>query len=312
MKKIYKILLSFFLLLPLLFISCEAEKEGEISLTSKESISEPSIEKSTAQDEIDESALEQVTVTAGEREEKGEAPPGIGYPMEEEADEFTLEEIVVTGEKREEKGEAPSGGGYEAEEEMDEFTLEEISGPPEEHELADLYKVELGADELIRMPGLPGELRVWIGRPDYDPDFPGSMVTAKGTLPAVGVTARITPFAPTFEVEPKESICMKIHPTGSEVRFKLKPTQKGIFNVGADVYLYESDDCSGPAIPKATTALRVEVKVDHVSVIVLHIKKLWEVFWEKLLEFWTAVIALFFALLLFLIRGRLKKWFGYK
>lgn len=174
------------------------------------------------------------------------------------------------------------------------------------------YKVELGADALMKIPGIPGELRVWIGVPDYESNFPENMSQASGTLPAVGKTARVAPFAPGFVVEPKESICMKIHPRGSEVRFKLTPTKKGIFKVGADVYLFDSDDCSGTPIPKAAATLRVEVVVDTFKVIQEHTKKLWEVFWEKLLDFWGAVIALFFAVLLFLIRGRLKKLFGYE
>jgi hypothetical protein len=334
-NKINKILPLFSILIPLLFISCATEKERKISQTSLEQIMEfssssPSEGSDVAheeeftleeivvtgsrivrsEDEIDEFMLEEIGGPAEGHEKTGKAPSGVDFPTEDETDEFMLEEIIGPADEHEEKGDAPSEVSYTTEEKIDEFIPRDVTVTAKKP--ADLYKVELGADELIQMPGIPGELRVWIGLPDYDPNFRSSMVTAKDTIPAVGVTAHITPFALTFEVEPKESICMKIHPTGSEVRFTLKPTQKGIFNVGADVYLYESDDCTGSPVPKATTSLRVEVKVDHIGVITVYIKKFAEVFWEKLLKFWGAVIALFFGLLLFLIRGKLKKRFGYR
>jgi len=331
MNKTYKILPLFFLLIPLLFISCATKKEEKRHISMKvisspiitvdgyeETDEEPSGVDYSTEEEIDEEFfLEELTVTGSRRESKtGEAPSGVDSPTEEETDEFIPRDVTVTAEEREAIiVEAPSRVDYPeetTEEEIDEFILGDVTVTAEEHKRADLYKVELGADEIIEMPGIPGELRVWIGLPDYGPNFRDNMVTVEDTLPTVGVTALITPFAPAFEVEPKESICMKIHPSGSEVRFTLKPTQKGVFNVGAKVYLYESDDCTGSPIPKATRDLRVEVKVDHVSVIMLHIKKLWEVFWEKLLNFWAAIIALFFGLLLFFIRGQLKKRFGYR
>jgi|GEM_PF-1433874 len=176
----------------------------------------------------------------------------------------------------------------------------------------DEYKVALGANALLKIPGIPGELRVWIGIKDYEPDFPEDMRQTSKTLPAVGGTAKVTPFAPAFEVEPNESICMKIHPSGSEIRFKLIPTKIGIFNVGADVYFFDSDDCSGAPIPKAATTLQVEVKVDTVGVIAKRTKELWEVFWKKIVNFWAAVLAFLFGVVLFLIRGQLKKWLGSK
>ncbi len=180
------------------------------------------------------------------------------------------------------------------------------------------YKAVLGADSVITMsepPGPPGRLRVWIGIPDYKPNFPENMVQATGTLPTVGVTAKITPDAPAFKVEPKESDCIQIHPTGSEVGFRLTPIEEGIFDVGADVQLYDSSDCSGTPIPKATTTLQVKVIVDHKKEEKKkeeeHQKKFWEIFWDEVFKFWKALLVLFFAVIIFLMRKQLKKWVGF-
>ena len=175
---------------------------------------------------------------------------------------------------------------------------------------ADDYKVKLGADPVLRIPGPPGELKVWIGLPAYEPEYK-DMNIESDTLPAEGKTAMVTPFAPGLKVEPNKSICMKTNPKGSEVRFTLTPIESGSFKVGADVALFDSNDCSGSPIPKATTTLRVDVSVDPMKVTVKYAKELWEIFWKKLLEFWGAAVALFFAALLFLFRKKLKKWFGF-
>jgi len=175
----------------------------------------------------------------------------------------------------------------------------------------DEYKVQLGVDALMKIPGVPGELRVWIGAPEYAPEFREGMKKAAGSLPKVGETAKVTVFAPAFEVEPRESICMRLHPTGAEVRFMLRPTRKGVFNVSADVNLYGSDDCSGAPVPKAVETLQVTVKVDAGEVVGERAGEMWEVFWGKFLDFWGAVVALFFGLILFLLRGKLKKIFGF-
>jgi len=166
------------------------------------------------------------------------------------------------------------------------------------------FKAVLGADPIITMPGPPGRLKVWIGIPAYNPNFPKVMKQVVSPLPAVGTTARVTPLAPAFKVEPKESICMKIDPTGSEVSFTLTPTRGGTFDVGADVCLYDSINCSGAPIPKGTTILQVQV-------VVRHILTFYEVFWETLLKFWGELLALLFAVMIFLIRKQLKRWIGF-
>lgn len=168
---------------------------------------------------------------------------------------------------------------------------------------SDKYKVVLGADSPLEMPGAPGELKVWIGFREYEAYFREGMKVRKGELSAVGDTAQVTADAPGFEVEPKKSICMKIDPSGSEVRFSLTPKSEGEFHVGATIQLFDSEDCSGTPIPKAVESLQVTVKVDRAAL-------LFKVLWEKFLEFWGAALALIFALLLFFLRKQFKKWFG--
>ena len=169
------------------------------------------------------------------------------------------------------------------------------------------YMVKLGADKILTIPGTPGEITVWIGLPEYEPNFPERMAKAYGTLPALGVSAQITPDAPAFEVEPKESGCVKIDPTGYQVGFKLTPTRGGTFDVGANVSLYDSNDCSGAPTPKGTTYLKVQVKVRTIP----DLDSLKTSIRKMLLKFWFEILALFCAVVLFLIRKQLKKWIGF-
>lgn len=175
----------------------------------------------------------------------------------------------------------------------------------------DEYSVILGADKKIKIPGMPGELRVWIGSPSYTPYFPERMIKDKTTVPAVGESAKVQPFAPAFKIDPPETQCLRIHPSGSEVRFKLIPNKKGTFEVGADVYLYNSTDCSGAPIPKTASTLKVLVEVDQKEILIRKVNELLSVSWEKFMEFWAALVAIVLGLILFLIRGKLKKWLGY-
>lgn len=174
------------------------------------------------------------------------------------------------------------------------------------------YRVVLAADETIRIPGTPGELRVWIGGQDYHPVFAEDMVEDETTVPAVGESATVQPFAPGFEIEPEETQCIRIHPSGSEVRFRLIPVEQGEFEVGADVFFFDSPSCTGSPIPKTAATLKVQVEVDPQKILIGKALQLWDILWEKFVEFWAAVVAIFFGVLLFLIRGRLKQWLGYE
>ncbi len=174
------------------------------------------------------------------------------------------------------------------------------------------YRVVLAADETIRIPGTPGELRVWIGGEDYQPRFADDMVEDETAVAAVGESATVQPFAPGFEIEPQTTQCIRIHPSGSEVRFRLIPIQQGEFEVGADVFFFDSRDCTGSPIPKTAATLKVQVEVDPERILIGKALQLWDITWNKFVEFWAALVAIFFGVLLFLIRGKLKKWFGYE
>lgn len=191
-------------------------------------------------------------------------------------------------------------------------TTENIQSKDLKQNKFDEYRVVLAANKQMKIPGLPGELRVWIGNPNYQPSLPDDMTEANTTLPAVGEWAKIEPHAPAFKLEPAETPCIKIHPSGSEVRFNLMPQKSGIFKVGATVYLFSSSNCSDAPIPKIATDLYVTVHVDKKIIVQEKGKELWTIFWEQLLEFWEALLIILFGLILFLIRGKLKQWFGYE
>ena len=176
----------------------------------------------------------------------------------------------------------------------------------------DQYKVVLGVDGEITYPGLPGHLRVWIGNSNFEPSFPETMIQDETLVPAIGESATVKPDADAFVVDPPETACFKIHPSGSEVSFKLTANQAGTFEVGADVKLYGSDDCSGAPVPKSVEYLQVVVTVDNEEIARGKFQELVVILWQKILDFWGALLSLFFALILFLIRGKLKVWFGFE
>ena len=174
------------------------------------------------------------------------------------------------------------------------------------------YYVDLRADEELEVPGDPGELVVWIGDEKYKPAEEAGKASAHTMLPAVGQTAKVIPFAPTFKVEPAEYVCMKVHPTGSEAVFSITPLKTGDHEIGATVHMFESDDCTGAAVPKSVKKLLVTVRVGTGEIIEDYGLQLWDKFWEELLNFWGLILATFFGLLLFLVRKKLKKLFGYE
>lgn len=173
------------------------------------------------------------------------------------------------------------------------------------------YKVVLAADQALKIPGVPGTLLVWIGDPGYRPALGSGTVSTAGNVPAVGESAKVTPFAPAFEVEPRESVCLRIHPSGSAVRFRLKPLKEGTYDVSADVQLFYSADCGGPPVPQALASLKVQVTVDWTGFAKDRLARLGEIFWQKLVDFWGAAVALLFAAIIYRFRKQLRKWFGY-
>ena len=185
------------------------------------------------------------------------------------------------------------------------------AGVPTSSTTPERYKVELSADKQIKKPGPPGILSVWIGDPAFSPVARPDTTTVDTSIAAVGETAKVIPFAPMFTIEPAEYKCMKIDPSGSEARFSITPKDTGTYEVGATVDLYDTPDCSGIPIPKPVTSLKVAVVVDAGEVIEGYGLQLWTTFWNGFLDFWGWIVTTFFALLMFLIRKKLKKIFGF-
>jgi hypothetical protein len=100
-------------------------------------------------------------------------------------------------------------------------------------------------------------------------------------------------------------------PTGSEVQFNLESTKGGSFNVSAKVDVFSKSDCSDTPQPNYGADLTVTVEVNNKERIMTKIAQLGTILWDQFLNFWQAFVALFFGLILFLIRGNLKKRFGF-
>jgi len=175
----------------------------------------------------------------------------------------------------------------------------------------DDYIVKIAVEENIKMDET-GELRVWIGAKDHKIQFDSGMVQDETSIPAsIGQYARITPYAPDFKVNPSEIKCIRIHPSGSDVRFALTPKKTGNLKVSANIELFYSVDCTGASVPKTAKTLSVFVTIDKKNIIGRGLKEIGIVFWNKFLSFWGAFVSLLFALLLFMIRRKLKRKTGF-
>lgn len=172
----------------------------------------------------------------------------------------------------------------------------------------DDYRVILSVDSIINKNGT-GILEVWIGSPDIEVSISEGMVQDETTIPAtIGRYAKITPVAPDFEVKSfTEDKCHIIHPSGSVVRFSLNPKTTGSYKVSANIEIYEAADCNGTSVPKATKTLSVIVDVNTKKEISKKFNELLDIVWEKFLTFWGALITLVFAVLLFLIKRKIKR-----
>ena len=188
------------------------------------------------------------------------------------------------------------------------------AGSPAHNSDSEEYNVVLGVTENMRIPGPVGELRVWIGSTSSQASFPTRLAqTVKSLFVSPEfIAARVEPFAPDFNIEPERTACIKLDSSGSEVRFTLTPIKTGTFYVAAQVELFTQADCSDSPFPKYSTDLEVLVSVGSEELAEERKNKFGAVFWEKLLDFWGALLALFFGLILFAIRGKLKKMFGFE
>ena len=176
----------------------------------------------------------------------------------------------------------------------------------------DSYKVVLATDEKV-FRNQKCELKIWIGAENIEVTFSKGMISDQTSIPAtIGQYAKITPYAPDFDVSPAEMKCVKIDPSGSEVRFTLTPKASGKFKVSANIELFENDQCSGVSVPKTAKTVTVNVEIDTKHIVTDGLGKMGTVVWDKFLSFWVVFITLLFAALLFVIRRFIKAKTGYE
>lgn len=171
------------------------------------------------------------------------------------------------------------------------------------------YSVELAADSRIEMPGLPGELHVWIGGEEYESNFPMGLATDSGIILTNGEneSAIIKPYSAGMNFEPDESECVRLDPTGITTTFEMIPIQDGSVRVGATVQLFADDTCSGTPTPKSSTTLVVTVEVDRVGIVQARLAELFGIAWTEFASFWKWLCGFLFFTAAFLIRTKMKK-----
>lgn len=172
----------------------------------------------------------------------------------------------------------------------------------------DNYLVRLTAVQKIQTAGSPGKATVWIGDPSWRQATPvADDVYAEKNISGIGQWVKLGLNAPDFQ-EVNESECMLIPPTGTEEVFWLYPkqTKNGTYKISAYVKLFTSKECSDSFNQKFSDIVEVEVEIDYDTIVIAMLKDLWDVFWEKALWFWGALLALIFTLIL----RKLKQRFG--
>ena len=174
------------------------------------------------------------------------------------------------------------------------------------------FKVVLSVDSVMYL-GQSGLMQVWIGAEDAEVAFSDGMTQDATTMSStIGKFAKITPFAPDFEITAMHTkVCHKIDPNGSEVRFGLVPKDQGHYRVSANIDLYDTEDCTGVSVPKAAKVLSVSVGVDMNKEISKKVHELESIAWDKFKIFWIALMTLVFGAAIFVIRRFIKNKTGY-
>lgn len=177
----------------------------------------------------------------------------------------------------------------------------------------DQYSVVVDADKLIRIPGPPGYLKVWIGSSANKPAARAQSALAEKRLSGnPGQAVKVTPFAPGILEQPKEGDCTELSPEGAEFQYELSPKNPGTYKVGADVALYTTPDCRDTPKRKAADLVAVSVEISVTNIVKNGSDDIAASTWKGFLDFWTQAVGLLFALMLFLLRKRLFEWFGFK
>lgn len=174
-------------------------------------------------------------------------------------------------------------------------------------EILDKYVALLEVDKAIKL-GSSGTALVWIGLEDKVPGKDEDVMRNSTTMEiSTGLYARVTLSADSCEILKENPVVIQIRPDESSVRFTITPKQKkrGDINVYANIEFFKDEACTdGTNIKKATKSLHVKVRAGYFG-------KLWGEVEDGFSKFVTALIALFFGALLFVIRKFVKEKTGY-
>jgi hypothetical protein len=193
--------------------------------------------------------------------------------------------------------------------------------PPEE----DLkqYSVIAATDPLITNAVPLHKLTVWIGSQaksvEKQKTFAAGLSVAETSFASpTSSSARITPKStiPGIKFDPA-TVCSRIdlkgNGTSKDFYWQLPSgTPNAEFEVGAEVRLFSATDCTGPATDNDPKSVAVKVALKTESAFSQFLKQLLSTTEKGFFDFWGKFVALFFALLLFLVRKKFFAWFGFK
>lgn len=165
----------------------------------------------------------------------------------------------------------------------------------------------------LRVPGPPGELKIWIGQPNFLPAPATGDVVSRVNLYGTAPYALVHPYvhARKVDIVPATAQCIRTQPQGTVAVFKVTPHQSGELRIDATVSLFDTEGCQGTPRP---------VPVDELSITVVFAPWTWLMesalelgadTWQWFTKLWGAVLALLSGLLLFLLRKKIFKRFGY-
>jgi hypothetical protein len=155
-------------------------------------------------------------------------------------------------------------------------------------------------------------IKVWIGKELKNLSLTDDMVSNQKEIDAtLGNYAKVIPFFPGFEIKEEPNSCFKIVPSGSTVKFRVVPLTRGPKEISAVVQIFERNGCAGDFAPKETAYLPITVEVDIKRNFTDMLFEMGDVLWTGFLKFWQGIVVLFFGLLLYLIRRKVKKKTNY-
>jgi hypothetical protein len=180
--------------------------------------------------------------------------------------------------------------------------------PASEEKFEDI-KAELGAVPTIKVPGQPGDLRVWIGDAKHSANFPSEFKSASEIIPTSikPNTILVRPNANAFEVDPPFK-CQNFDPSGTTVSFALKPKfeRNETYLVGASIEIFADDNCQGRSNPKSANDIHVKVAVEIMP------DDTWKLIRENIGKVLAGSLSIISGLILFSLRKFLKKMFGFE